>query len=115
MGAGIGTITVDDGVDNVGPSFMTLIHFAGDGAYPTGGTPGFAALVKTAVGKAKAGSRQILAVIPQDCGGYKVSYDYANDKLKVWWNTSSDDSPSEEVDGTPDLSATTFNVLVIWK
>lgn len=108
----LGTITVGTkaGVAASAPLFAELISFAGDGAYGAGGTAGFKALVEAKVG----GSREILAVIGQDCGGYVPVYDKANDKLKVY---EGDYDPAAvgplKENATADLSAVTFNVLVI--
>lgn len=93
------------------PTFADRISFTGDAAYPTGGTAGFKALFQA---KAK-DQRAPIAVIVEDCGGYQVTYDVANDKLKVWYgdNNNAADGPLIEVPNTTDLSATTFKLVVI--
>jgi hypothetical protein len=93
------------------PVFLDLVSFAGDGAYPTGGTAAFQTTFRTKVKSA----REILAVIPQDCGGYVPCYDKTNDKLKVYFanNDGGADGPLIEVTSAADLSAITFNVLVV--
>lgn len=91
------------------PTFSDVISFAGDGAYPTGGTLGFGA----AVSAATKSTRKILAVIAQDCGGYLVSYNQATDALKVWKGNGT--NAGQEVANAANLSAVTFNVLVISK
>lgn len=109
----IGTITA---VDNAGrstshPTYLDLISFAGDGAYPTGGTASFQASVRTALGKAVT----VVSVVGQDCGGYFPFYDKANDKLIVYYinNDGGADGPAIEVPNGTNLAAVTFNVLVI--
>ena len=89
------------------------IAFAGDGAYPAGGTPGFQALVRTALAK---GNVTILQVLAEDTGGYPVAYDVTNDKLKVFYgdNNNAADGPLIE-NATANLSAVTFKLLVISK
>lgn len=102
----IGTITRADktGQAASAPVFVDRISFAGDAAYPTGGTAGFKALLN-AVTK---DSRTPLAVIGQDCGNNVVSYDETADKLKVRVG-----STGAEVANAFDLSGQTFVVIVI--
>ena len=93
------------------PLFADLITFKGDGAYPTNGTADF----QDAYRVLAKSDREILAVIGQDCGGYVVAYDKANDKLKVYtgdYNPAAD-SPLVECDNAENLSAVDFTVLVI--
>lgn len=99
-----GTITKDEGAAAQGPVFIDRVHHTGDGSYPTGGTPGFQALLQAKIGA----SKNILGIIPADCGIYVPSYDIANDTLKV--RTMVDGT---EVANTTNLGATTFNYLVI--
>lgn len=107
----IGTITKDEAAAGVGPVFFDRISFAADGSYPTGGTAAFQAAVqaKTGVGRA------IVAIIPQDCGGYVPVYDQANDKLKVYYGDYDPAAagPMVEVPNATNLSAVTFNLVVI--
>ena len=109
----LGTITLDSdaGAQPSAPTFVDVIHCAGDGAYPTGGTPGFAALFQA---KTK-DSRSPVAVISQDCGGYVAVYDLANDKLKVYYgdNNNASDGPLIEVPNATDLSGVTFRLVVL--
>ncbi len=103
----LGTITLvkDAGGMPSAPSFADALSFAGDGAYPTGGTAGFAALVQAKSGD----TRQPYAVIPVGLnGGYNAIYDLANDKLLVEVKSS-----GVEVANAVDLSATTFKVVVL--
>jgi len=81
-----------------------LVSFLGDAAYPTGGTPGFAASLSAAIGR---GNLTILAVVPQDCGLHAPVYDAANDKLKVIvGSTGLEVAPGDQ-------SAITYNLLCI--
>lgn len=86
--------------------YFDVISFAGDGAYPTGGTAAFEAFVIAAVGS---GARDVVAIVPLDCGVYRPVYDYAANKLKVQTEAFA------EVANTTNLSATTFRLLVISK
>lgn len=104
----IGTITSGNpSKTNAGPWNLDLLTFPGDGAYPTGGTPGFQALVRAKLGD----NRTILAVIGQDCGGYVPVYDVAADKLKVYKSAASA-VPMVEVTAAANLAAVPFTVLV---
>jgi len=110
----IGAITVVEKSAARGPFNADLISFAADGAYPTGGTAAFQAAVRAALGK---GAVEILAVIPQDCGGYHPCYDKANDKLKAYYSDldAVADGPDIQVPNATNLAAVTFVVLVISK
>jgi hypothetical protein len=81
------------------------MSFPGDGAYATGGTVGFGVSVKAKIGK----SCEILQVIGGDCGVYLAQYDKTNDKLKV-----RKIADGAEPTASTDLSATTFNVTVLY-
>lgn len=110
----IGAITVLEKSSALGGHRADLISFAGDGAYPTGGTAAFQAAVRAALG---VGSVEIVACLPQDCGGYSPCYDKANDKLKVYYNDydAVADGPDIQVPNTTNLSAVTFRLLVLSK
>ena len=97
----LGTITAPG---NATPIFLDKVSFAGDDAYPTGGTAAFQTTFRA---KVKA-AREILAIVPQDCGVYVPSYDKTNDKLKVRAVSN-----GAEVSNGTDLSGTTFDLLVI--
>jgi hypothetical protein len=101
----LGSITVLEVTAGDGPLRMDLLQFAGDGAYPTGGTPNFQAAVRAALGK---GRVEIVAVIGQLCGGRTVYYDKAADKLLVYSGTS-------EVANASDQSGVTFRLVAISK
>lgn len=111
MAIGTGTVAVRTGHDNRG-AFIDLVSFAGDSSYPTGGTAGFEASMRAAIGR---GNIDVVGVIGQDCGGYVPVYDRANDKLKVYFvnNDGASDGPMIEVAGSTDLSGVTFRVLVV--
>jgi hypothetical protein len=105
--AGLSSIAVnglvgDQGAQPSAPTFFDLLTFLGDGIYPTGGTPGFKATVQALFND----SRSPIAVITQDAGAYRATYDQVNDKLKVF-------SAGVEVTNATDLSGTTFHILVI--
>lgn len=101
--ASLSKSTADTTQVSAKPIFFDLVTFHGDSAYPTGGSAGFTALVRTLFGD----QRTPLAVIKQDCGGFGPVYDAVNDKLKVYAANNT------EVANTTDLSATTFTVLII--
>lgn len=104
----LGTITAGVEVGRSGgPTILQNMSFLGDSSYPTGGTVGFQALARTAVGGE---SIEILAVVAQDCGLFLPVYDKATDKLLVRNLTD-----GSEVTAAVDLSGTTFNVLVVAK
>jgi hypothetical protein len=104
----IGTITFpvqdNDEVDAQGPVFHTLVQFTGDTSYPTGGT---VAGLQTALTTQFKDGRLIQGIIPQDCGGYVVTYIPSTDKLKVY------SSGGTEVTNATNLGAVTFNLLVL--
>jgi hypothetical protein len=100
----LGTITVVKAFEADGPVRLDLLSFAADGAYPTGGTTAFQAKVRDALDR---GNVEVLAVIAQDCAGFNPVYDKTNDKLKVYAANNT------QVANTTDLSANTFNVMVV--
>jgi hypothetical protein len=101
---------------------MYLCSFAGDGAYPTGGTVGadVLAALKLAIKTAELAAHDtnvrgpmdptIIAVVPGDCGQYVPSW--TGGKLKcldgghATWN---------EVGNGVNLSGTTFNLSFVTK
>lgn len=105
LGTGVLDLLVASGAGK-GPVRFDLIHMPGDGAYPTGGTPGFEAYVREVLGLET--NVDVLGVISGDSGIYVAQYDRANDKLKVRTMAT-----GAEVADTTDLSGTTFNLIVI--
>lgn len=107
----LGVITKVEGAAAVGSVFFDRVSFFGDLLYPTGGTALFTASLQAKIGV----GRNILAVIPQDCGGYLPVFDQTNDKLKVYYvdNNNASDGPLVEVPNTTDLSAVVFNLSVV--
>lgn len=107
--AAFSTQTPEGGDMPSAPLYATQAKFVGDSSYPTNGYTGFAALLKAATGR----TPTILAVIAQDCGGYLVNYDVVRDAVKIWKGNGT--NPGQEVTNGANLSAVTFNVLIIWK
>lgn len=88
------------------PVFFDTINFTGDASVSAGGSPNFGAQVKAFFGD----NRQVLAVIPGDCGGYIPVYVPSTDKLKYYKSAGSAAALTE---ATGDLSAVTFNLTVV--
>lgn len=109
----IGAITVINKSQMPGPLNIDEVSFAGDGAYPAGGTAGFQAIIRAALQK---GNVTLLFVVPMDAGGYVPFYDVANDKLKVMYsdNNNAADGPLIE-NATANLSGVTFRMKVLSK
>lgn len=110
----IGTMTAAPAVTasgNATPIFLDTVSFAGDSSYPTGGTASFEDAYQTL----KKSDREIIGVVPLDCGGYVPAYDKANDKLKVYRALYGGGAagPLVEVTNGVDLSGTTFQLLII--
>jgi hypothetical protein len=103
----LGTATVANRA-NAGANtiFMDVISCAGDTSYTTGGTAAFEAYVIAALGK---GARDVVAILPLDCGLFKPVYDYTANTLKVYTEAN------VEVANATNLSTTTFRMLVISK
>lgn len=87
------------------PTFHDVVTVVGDGAYPAGGTTGFAALFKAAIGS----DRTILAVIDQSQPDTlsELSYDHTADKLFARVRTTGVES------AVANQSAVTYRLLVI--
>lgn len=105
----LGTMT---NVSHVGekasaPTFVDLITVVGDGAYPAGGTPGFAALFNTLVKQ----NRTIVAVHDQSQPTTlsRLEYDFTNDKLLARVRTTGVES------GVADQSGVTYRLVIISK
>lgn len=100
------------------PIFVDHLAFAGDGAYPTGGTADFEGLFLAALEAAGRHSpgREILSISQVDVSGYVLRYDDANDKLMVFYsNSDAADGPLIEVPNATDLSGQAFKVIVYSK
>jgi len=110
----LGTITLqtEKGGQTLEPRFKAHVQFLGDTSYPTGGTPGFNALVAAALGKE--GVNVISVERAGLCGGFIPVYDPANDSLLVL-RTGAVDSPQAEVPPTTALDGITFDLLVEYK
>lgn len=93
--------------------FFDRIQFGGDDDYPAGGTPGFAALAAAALGKEGISIINVMKAGP--CGGYEVFYDNENDKLVLYEYDydAGANGPAVE-NGTADLNATTFDLIVLY-
>lgn len=104
----LGTITRGDksGEKPGAPTFVDVLAFPGDDSYPTGGTLGFEASVREALGQ----NVTVLGVIAGDCADNVPVYDPAADSLKVFVR-----STGAEVANTTNLSGVTFNLMVLCK
>jgi hypothetical protein len=111
MALGVITVVKRSGDAASAPLRIDSIQFAGDSAYPAGGSAGLEALLAAKLGV----TPEIVAVIPGHCGQYIPSWDITNKKLFV--RDSQDiKTPWGEVGPAPfDLSGTTFNIAVISK
>lgn len=110
----LGTITKPTGKKsgaNAGKVVHLTVSFAGDSAYPTGGTAGFTALVNAVSPKE---AFTVIGVLNADAGGYMPVYDDVNDKLKVY-RVGAINSPMAEVPNATDLSAVTFRLVLVVK
>jgi len=109
----LGTITVTPKV-KTGPIHVDHLSFAGDGAYPAGGTVDFEGLFVAALKAADKGSpgRKILSISQVDASGYVLRYDFANDKLMVFESDNGGaDGPLQE-STTANMAAITHKVIV---
>ena len=89
------------------PLDLIEVTFAGDAAYPTGGTAAFKTSMRALVNR----SIDLVAVFDAGLNGaYRCIYDRANDKLLVVVGTAGADA---EVTATTDLSGTTFRLLLV--
>jgi hypothetical protein len=119
----IGAITYDGGDGMVGekpsaPLFAVDVEFAGDAAYPAGGTPNFQGLVRDAIEAAVAAlpdanvrgrtNIEIRAVAGYDAGQYVPWYDRAADKLFV-----RDGGSATWAEAAGNLSTTTFKLTLL--
>lgn len=90
--------------------FVDQLSFAGDSAYPTGGSTNFDQFVRDLTND----GRNVIAVIGNDCGANDVHYvppvGSTPGKLKVYVRAT-----GVEVANATDLSAVTFQVVVFSK
>ncbi len=85
------------------PLFVDRISFTGDTSYPTGGTPGFKALLRAK----SLDQRGPVAVIVESGAGMRAEYDVDLDKLKIYA------AGGAEVANATNLSGTTFKLVVL--
>lgn len=116
----IGTITIASTLELANGARLYHCSFAGDGAYPTGGTlvadvlAKLMAAIKTAELAASdtlvrgVPTPTIIDVIPGDCGQYAPMWVTAGLKVRDGGHATWD-----EVTAAGDLSATTFNVTFV--
>jgi len=115
----LGTMTIQAVRETRDGGQELLISCAGDGAYVAGGTPNFNASLQEAIKTAHAaatdklvrGAEQVecLYVVPVRAGVYVPSYDYANDKLFVYDNSTDAESV------VANMSGTTFEFVAVCK
>ena len=113
----LGTITIKKVRETVDGGQELLLSFAGDGAYPAGGTPNFNSLLRAAIKAAHAaasdanvrGNEDVscMYIVPQRAGALVPSYDYDNDKLYVY------DNGTDAENATANISGTTFECVAV--
>jgi hypothetical protein len=107
----LGTITVSDkSRDSARVLYADLISLVGDDTYTAGGTTGFDATFKTAVGD----NREVIGVMSLDCAGYEMKYLEANGGTLKMYEEGADGSAADEV-GNGDYSSVALNLLVLSK
>jgi hypothetical protein len=87
------------------PCYVDLVTVVGDGAYASGGTAGFLALFRAAIGD----QREIVGVVDQSQPDTlsALEYDFTNDKLFARVRTTGVES------AVANQSAVTYRLLVI--
>lgn len=115
----IGAITIESVRETRDGGQEILMSFAGDGAYVAGGTADFNDAVREAIALKHAaasdknvrGEEQVsvMYVVPVTAGVYVPSYDFANDKLFVYDNSTDAESV------VANMSATTFRLVAVCK
>lgn len=101
----LGTLTIlEAGESPNGPLWVERCTLVGDSSYPTGGSTGLLAALKSLK---KSNNLNIVAVLGQDNAGKQIGYDHANDKLKVYA------AGGAETTNATDLSGTTLNLVII--
>jgi len=110
----LGTITVTSQPVKAASEALqvALISVPGDGAYPTGGTTGIAALLQAVLGRL---ATPLFVVAAGANGGYRAIYDVANDTLLMYYgdNDNAADGPQIEVPNATDLSGVTFKLQAV--
>jgi len=102
----LGAITVVERVASQGPVFYDRVTIVGDGAYASGGSAGFEALFRAAVGS----DRTIVGLVGEFDGTINsLEYDHANDKLFVRVRATGVES------AVSDQSGNTYRALIISK
>lgn len=115
----LGAITILAVRETVDGGQELVCSCAGDGAYAAGGTPNFNAALRAAIKTAHAAATDknirgeeavaCLYVVPARAGVYVPSYDYANDKLFVYDNSTDAESV------VANMSGTTFEFTAVCK
>lgn len=110
----LGTITpvAAQSVNNSKAAFMDAVGIVGDDSYPTGGSTGLDALLQAELGPE---ARNVIGVIPGDCGGFVPVYDPANGGTLKVYRAGGTNAALEEVPNATNLSGTTFNLIVVSK
>lgn len=105
----LGTITTakEVGAAASAPTFTDLITVVGDGAYPSGGSAGLAALLRTKYGD----QREIVSVLGQSQPDTlsELEYDHTNDKLFARVRTTGVES------AVADQSLVTYRLAVTFR
>jgi len=101
------TLTNDERKGASAPLAAAEISFLGDTAYPTGGSTGFQALVRTLLQR----NVTILAVVPVGLSIYTPIYDKANDTLIMVEGTA---GANAEVGAATAMDGITFKLLVLY-
>lgn len=116
----IGAITVDSvaGEKPSTPMFAIDVEFAGDGAYPAGGTPDFTEAIRDAIEAKRAvlsdanvrgrTNVEIICVAGYDAGQYVPWFDVPNDKLFV-----RDGGSATWAEASGNISTTTFKLTLL--
>ena len=118
----LGTMTIVEVTKEAGSLKVIVASFAGDDAYPTGGTATAETALNTAIKTAAAAATdanvrgnenvEIVGIMDSDCGQYVPIWDAANNKLKM---RDGGHATWDEVADTTDLSGTTCVVKFLVK
>ena len=118
----LGTMTIVEATKEAGSLKVMAMSFAGDSAYPTGGSTDAETKLNAAIKAAAAAATdanirgnenvEIVGVFDDDAGQYRPIWDAANNKLKV---RDMGHATNDEVANTTDLSGTTFLVKFLVK